>query len=144
MGEPLVVEVVRSGLVESVHLADCAVVDEGGRPVAYLRSAAKPLQAAVCLAEGWSPDDERRVALACGSHSGEPEHLRLVSEILAAAGLGEDALRCPPARPIDPGAAPPSRIAHNCSGKHAAMLACSRVLAHCLLELYIVCYHRRP
>jgi L-asparaginase II len=130
---PLRVEVERSGVVESVHEADCVVVDLTGSViasagdtsrVAYLRSAAKPLQAAVCLANGWNPSDDRHVAVACGSHSGEPEHLEAVRGILEAAGLDESALRCPAAKPFAPDSpAAPSRVAHNCSGKHAAMLA---------------------
>lgn len=133
MSAPLRVEVERSGVVESVHEADCVLADLSGSVISsagdptrigYLRSVAKPLQAAVCLANGWNATVDRHVAVACGSHAGEPEHLEAVREILEHAGLSQSALRCPPARPVaaDP-AISPSRLAHNCSGKHAAMLA---------------------
>jgi L-asparaginase II len=124
MSAPLVVEAVRGTLVESRHLVDVAVVDAAGSlmagagdptSVAYLRSAAKPVQATACVELGWSPPGAEQLAVACASHNGEPAHLEAVRKTLAAAGLGEDALRCPAERG--------ARINHNCSGKHAAMLA---------------------
>ena len=130
---PLVVEVERSGLVESTHLVDVAIVAAGGAIVAaagdretitYLRSTAKPVQASVCLDAGWPATADDAVAIACASHNGEPAHLDAVRRVLSAAGLSEDDLLCPPALPRDPTAASePARIFHNCSGKHAAMLA---------------------
>jgi L-asparaginase II len=122
--EPLVVEVVRTGLVESTHLVDVAVTDADGalvawagepETVAYLRSVAKPIQATVCMELGWEPPGEPQLALACASHNGEQPHVEAVRVTLAAAGLTEDDLLCP--------AGAQGRIYHNCSGKHAAMLA---------------------
>lgn len=137
--DPIAIEVERSGMVESVHLADVAVVDAGGvlvawagepERVAYLRSSAKPIQAAVCLEHGWEPEPEH-VAVACASHNGEPVHLAAVRSVLHAAGIEEAALRCPPAWPLAPEAhgavAGPAPVMHNCSGKHAAMLATCRI-----------------
>ena len=134
--EPLVVEVVRSGVVESEHLVDVAVVDRAGRLVAWageperpaaFRSSAKPIQARVALAAGWQPADDRALAIACASHNGEPEHVAVVREVLEAGGLRDDSLRCPADVPAFPAAALPvtarERVYHNCSGKHAAMLA---------------------
>jgi len=99
--------------------------------VAFARSAMKPLQAAVSigLAGDDLPDDE--VAIAAGSHFGEPGHVEVVRRLLSRAGLDEAALRCPPSWPLDERAArearEPAPILHNCSGKHAAMLlACVR------------------
>jgi len=138
--EPLVVEALRGGIVESVHLADLAVVDDAGilvesagdpLTVAAFRSSAKPLQAGVCLDAGWRPASEEHLAIACASHNGEPEHVRTVRASLAAAGLDEAALRCPVALPdaslpdVVAAAGKPARLYHNCSGKHAAMLATS-------------------
>src|SRR5574341_159361 len=115
----VVVEVERSGFVESQHFGAAAVADAAGTVVAaggdpelaiYLRSCAKPLQ-----------------ALAAGSHSGEPEHVASVRKVLAAAGLEESALRCPAALPLNAEARraveAPAPVYHNCSGKHAYMLA---------------------
>lgn len=138
MGPVPLVRVVRSGVVESVHLGSVAVTDADGRliafagdpeRVAFARSSMKPLQAAVSvgLAGDDLPDDE--VAIAAGSHFGEPGHVEVVRRLLTRAGLDESALRCPPSWPLDERAAREVReqapILHNCSGKHAAMLLAS-------------------
>lgn len=96
----------------------------------FPRSANKPVQAAGMLRCGLDLDGPL-LALAAASHCGERYHVTGVREILAAAGLGEDALRCPPALPLDEQAArallrsggDADRLHMNCSGKHAAMLA---------------------
>ena len=98
----------------------------------FPRSANKPLQAVGLLRAGWEPRDDRQLALACASHSGEPFHLEVAREVLGE--LGEQALRCPPSLPLDEAAAAallaagggPTRLHMNCSGKHAAMLATCR------------------
>ncbi len=130
---------VRSGLVETCHRGEVVAVDPGGRVIGrwgglgrrfYMRSAAKPFQAQVSLEHGARLSDEE-LAVACASHSGEPVHVALTRRILAEAGLGEDDLRCPPDLPMGAardrlyaaGSAGPAPIYHNCSGKHAAMLA---------------------
>jgi L-asparaginase II len=135
------VRVVRSGLVESVHLADVAVCDAAGRPIAhagdagrpvYGRSCTKPLQGAVSLAAiGDEPLSDRQVAILCASHNGETVHLAAVRSVLRRAGLDAGALRTPPGWPLDPStmarARTKSPLRHNCSGKHAGMLlACVR------------------
>ncbi len=137
--EPLV-RVVRSGLEESIHLGHVAVCDARGRlrawlgdpdrPV-FLRSAAKPLQAAVCLSLIGEDLPDREIAVMAGSHNGEPVHVAAVRALLRRAGLGVSALRCPPALPLDEramlAAGARRRIHHNCSGKHAGiLLACAR------------------
>ena len=139
-GSVPLVRVVRSGLEESVHLGHLAVCDAEGRVVAYAgdphrpvfaRSAMKPLQAAVSLRAigGELPDDQ--VAVMCASHNGEAVHVRTVRRLLRTAGLGVSALRNPPGWPLDPQslakAGRPRRVLHNCSGKHAGMVAaCAR------------------
>lgn len=135
----VLVEVERCGLVESRHLGVVAVCDADGALVAavgdpdlvvYARSAVKPFQALAVRALGV---EERlglgasALASASGSHRGEPVHVDTVRATLAAAGLTEDDLRCPPALPrnADARAAAPGRrrVFHNCSGKHAYLLA---------------------
>jgi L-asparaginase II len=130
------VRVVRSGFEESVHLGNVAVCDADGavlaslgdphRPV-FARSSMKPLQAVVSLGhvEVELPDD--LVAVMCASHNAEPAHVRAVRRLLRAAGAGEGELRCPPGRPSRPEDAArvtrPRPVFHNCSGKHAGMVA---------------------
>ncbi|MCC5579668.1 asparaginase [Microtetraspora sp. AC03309] len=135
----LIVEVVRSGFVESVHRARVFAVDASGAPVmrhgdtdvlVSPRSSMKPLQA---LGMVWSglPLENELLALACASHAGEDFHVEGARKILAEAGLDESALGCPEALPEDTAArhrairayVEPGRIFMNCSGKHAAMLA---------------------
>ena len=133
---PLLAEVVRSGYVEGTHGgAVLALRPDGTVALAvgdvdrpwFPRSSNKPLQAVALLDAGWVPSDERQVALAAASHSGEPEHLDVVRSVLA----DLDLLGCPPALPLGEEAAQallraggePTRLTMNCSGKHAAMLA---------------------
>jgi L-asparaginase II len=90
----------------------------------------KPLQASVSLSAIGGDLPDRQVAVMCGSHEGEPVHVRTVRALLRRGGLTEEALRCPPDYPSDPraraGAKRPRRITHNCSGKHAGMtVACA-------------------
>lgn len=133
------VQVVRSGLVESVHAGHVAVCDADGRLLAALgdplrvvfsRSSTKPLQAAVCLRRIGEELPEDLVAIMCASHNGEPEHLRAVRSLLRRGRVPVSALGCPPALPPLGNArrsGRATRIAHNCSGKHAGMLfACVR------------------
>ena len=136
MPDPLVVEVIRSGARESLHEVDVAVVDADGRlmasagdpeqPAAY-RSSSKPIQARVSLEAGWTPADARALAIACASHNGEPEHIDTVRAVLADAGLEESVLRCPADVPLYlpavMGVREKAPVYHNCSGKHAAMVA---------------------
>jgi L-asparaginase II len=96
----------------------------------FPRSSNKPMQAAAMLRCGLDLDG-KLLALAAASHSGEYFHVAGVREILARAGLGTDALQCPPDLPLDELAqrallrsgGGPDRMHMNCSGKHAAMLA---------------------
>ncbi|HZD68550.1 MAG TPA: asparaginase [Actinomycetes bacterium] len=135
----VLVEVERSGFVESRHLGAVVVVDAGGAvrasvgdpamPV-YLRSCAKLPQALAVWRLGVDRQpglDSVALAGAAGSHSGEPVHVASVRKVLAAARLDERALRCPAVLPLDADARRqadgPAAVYHNCSGKHAYMLA---------------------
>lgn len=135
---PVLVELVRNGWVESVHRGRLVVLDGEARTTTslgavadavLLRSCAKPIQALALVRAGWDPPSDR-LALACASHDGTEAHVAVVRATLAAAGLAEADLACPPAVATDPEAGAyqrvtegPDRIHHNCSGKHAGMLA---------------------
>jgi L-asparaginase II len=127
------VEVWRGSRVESRHEVDFAFAEAAGpspEPV-FLRSAAKPFQAAAVVASG----AERRLggnaealAIVAASHGGEPAHTALVARLLAMLGVDESALRCGTHPPFDAETARQvgnraSPLHHNCSGKHAGMLA---------------------
>jgi L-asparaginase II len=126
--EPLRVAVRRGGTVESLHrvhavaVRDCRIIDAAGDPglVTFLRSSAKPIQALQLVRA--RPDlDDSLVAIACASHRAEPAQIRAVRDLLAAGGSTEDDLEVG----LQEGRAP-ERIFHNCSGKHAGMLAVCR------------------
>ncbi len=139
MVAPVVAEVVRSGFVEGHHYGSVVAL-AGDGTVAWSvgdveatmlpRSCNKPLQAVGLVRAGLGLEGEL-LALAAASHSGEAFHLDGVRRILAGAGLDEGALQTPPDLPLDDQARAgvlragggPTRLAMNCSGKHAAMLA---------------------
>lgn len=140
------VELVRGTTVECRHRVHAAVVDADGRLRAstgdpefltFFRSAAKPLQALPLVQDGALERfglTAEELALCCGSHSGEPRHLRVAGSILRKIGLNGEALRCGPHQPLhrstrrelaDAGLEP-IRMHNNCSGKHAGMMALAR------------------
>lgn len=148
MSAPLIVDVLRGGDVESRHEVDVVAVDTDGRilwsrgdatrPV-LPRSALKPVQALPLVGSGGADADAAavpRLAIACASHGGEPEHLAVVDAWLADVGLTAEDLECgahpPTHRPsaealIAAGEQPTVR--HNtCSGKHVGFLSACRHL----------------
>jgi len=146
-GHVALARVTRGDAVDSVHYGSVAVVDASGRLiysagdpefVTTTRSALKPLQAVPFVAAGGI---ERmgysmpQVALLCASHSGEPRHVDAVADMLARAGNSASDLQCgvhPPLyytarEQLPPAGAVFSPLQHNCSGKHAGMLAYCRL-----------------
>ena len=128
MSEPIVVEVRRNGVVEATHRMHAVAVRSGeivaaaGDPslTCFMRSSSKPLQALPLVrARDDVPDDE--LAIACASHGDTPEQVAAVRALLARAEATEDDLELG----LQEGR-PPQKIHHNCSGKHAGMLALCR------------------
>ena len=137
------VEVRRGAITESRHRGHVVAVDGEGLVVAhlgtphtvtFLRSSAKPHQTIPLLVSGAAERfrfTDREIAIACGSHSGQPVHAETVATMLRKIGLGADALRCGVHEPFDKLTAEemrecgeqPSALHNNCSGKHAGMLA---------------------
>jgi L-asparaginase len=125
MAEPIRVTAVRGETVESAHhvhavaLQDGKVVAEAGDPklVTFLRSSAKPIQA-MPLARERDDLDDRDLAIASASHLADDAQLEAVRALLAKAPATEDDLEC--------GLFEGSKLKHNCSGKHAGMLALCR------------------
>ena len=137
------VVVTRGAIVESLHRVHAVVVDASGATigvagdaalVSHWRSCAKPFQVMSLLEQrgfdaiGWGDD---QLALACGSHGGEPEHVALAAGMLSSIGMEEGDLACGPHEPLSTrgqrvlreSGERPTRLHNNCSGKHAAMLA---------------------
>jgi L-asparaginase len=122
MAEPIRVTAMRGETVESVHRVH-AVAVKGGKVVAaagdpgfvtFMRSAAKPIQAQP-LARAREDLDDRDLAITSASHLADEAQLAAVKALLAKAPATEDDLECGPFQG--------SRLKHNCSGKHAGMLA---------------------
>jgi L-asparaginase II len=142
--EPLI-EIVRGPLVESRHTGAIAVADDTGRRVfvhgevtrpVFPRSAIKAIQALLLVESGAAERfgfGDQELALACASHSGEPEHVATAAGMLARVGLSENALECGAHWPGRADAAyalartgeRPRSIHNNCSGKHSGFLALS-------------------
>jgi L-asparaginase II len=126
--DPISVAALRGSFVESIHLVhavavqDGAVVEEAGDSgfLTSLRSAAKPFQA-LPLVRSRDDLDGEDVAIASASHRAEPEQIEAVRHLLAKAPASEDELEVG----LQEGR-PPEPIYHNCSGKHAGMLATCR------------------
>ena len=141
------VSVLREGTLESEHEVEGVVVDAQGqvlaatsRPdrVTFFRSAAKPFQALPLVERGHADRlglTDRHLALMTASHNGEPYHVAGTLDILARAGATVADLECGFHFPEDAATAerlqradPSERTAayHNCSGKHAGMIALAK------------------
>lgn len=143
---PVLVEVWRGPLAESLHRGSVAVAEAAGslraalgdtsRPV-FLRSLAKPIQALPVIESGAAHTyglSARELAAMCGSLNGEDAQAEVVAGILGRVGLDEASLLCglqppshrPTAERLAATGAPLSPLRHNCAGKHAAMLVLCR------------------
>jgi L-asparaginase II len=146
---PVLVEAWRGETLESFHRGAFAIVDGDGATVASLgdierpvfpRSAVKLLQALPLVASGAADRlglADSELALACASHTGEPEHTASAAAMLAKAGLDAGVLECgchwptyePAARALAAAGGAPSPLHNNCSGKHAGFACLATSLA---------------
>ena len=148
MSNPILVEITRGPLVESVHRGAFAVADARGglrlqagdveRPI-FPRSSLKPVQAVPLIetgaAEAFGVSDEE-IALACASHSGEPMHTTRVAAWQERIGCSVADLACGPHRPVHEPTAVEMIIRrekwtplhNNCSGKHTGFMTLARHL----------------
>jgi len=136
------VQLLREGIVESTHVAHVVVCDNRGRNLSvagnpelgtFIRSALKPFQALAVTSAGVLERfelDDKDLAIMCGSHQGRIEQVRQAFHILWKADVDPTALKCP----IPEGRTSP--LEHNCSGKHAGMLAVCQQRSW-LLESYL-------
>ena len=125
----LEVHLLREGINESIHQVEAAVCDNRNRLMllagnsqtsTFMRSALKPFQALAVTSTGVLERydlKEKDLAIICSSHRGTIEQARQVFHILWRAEIAPTALQCPiPEHKQSP-------LQHNCSGKHAGMLA---------------------
>jgi L-asparaginase II len=144
MMNEVLAKVYRGKTIESIHYGSVVVVNSSGKLiyrigdpnfVTFLRSSAKPFQAipvvelGVAEAFGFT---QQEIAIIAGSHNGEKKHVGVVRNILKKIGLNRNFLKCGTHVPhyyTALGITPPKKkfspLQHNCSGKHAGMLAVS-------------------
>ncbi|MFN3868993.1 MAG: asparaginase [Hyphomicrobiaceae bacterium] len=143
MSNPVLIEVTRGALVESVHRGAVAVEQVSGAPVLQLGDVSRPvfprssIKALQCLPliESGAADrfgfGDAEIALACASHTGSERHAHLAANMLGRLGLAEADLGCGVQLPLGSSAMKallrsgrePTQLHNNCSGKHAGMLA---------------------
>jgi len=123
------VHLLREGIIESLHQVHALVCDDRGRilsfaghceTASFIRSALKPFQALPTVKSGAFEQfqlTDKDLAIMCSSHQGTVQQARQVFNILWRADIEPTALQCP----IPSGKRSP--LEHNCSGKHAGMLA---------------------
>ncbi|NJK42014.1 MAG: asparaginase [Acaryochloridaceae cyanobacterium SU_2_1] len=126
---PLEVQLLREGIVESCHQAQAVVCDARGRVLStagnpedayFIRSALKPFQALTVVGTSTMEHfnlNDRDLAVICSSHQGTLAQVRQVFNILWYCDIDPKTLQCPTPEGLD------SPLQHNCSGKHAGMLA---------------------
>lgn len=128
----LEISLLREGITESTHCVQAVVCDNRGRVLSvagdsetatFVRSSLKPFQALAVTATGTLQRydlGDRDLAIICSSHKGKTEQARQVFNILWRCDIEPTVLKCP----IPQGKHSP--LQHNCSGKHAGMLAVCR------------------
>ncbi|WP_374073910.1 asparaginase [Bdellovibrio bacteriovorus] len=140
--QPLVVEVLRGPVVESLHSVMAVVVNEIGNVSQYWgnpqfltmpRSAIKMLQTLPLIESGAADKyglDDKLIALACASHRGEKDHLAALQQWMEKVSIKESAYVCGPHLPYDEASAhdmirkgqKPTVLCNNCAGKHSAII----------------------
>ena len=143
ISEPeLLVKYIRDGLVEQAHSGFVLVSDKehvidsngetNGYPF-YLRSCAKPLQAALIIDYGMDIKynmTQEEIALCCASHAGEKIHVETAVNLLKKIELDESCLHCGLHKPISKTeqekllleGKKENIFQNNCVGKHFMML----------------------
>lgn len=139
----------RNQHVERIHWGSVVVTDQQGVLVSQLgdanayvfsRSTLKPFQALPWARDGGPGHfglTAAELALCCGSHSGEAQHIETVTRLLDKLGRSEADLHCGCHLPIQYGDhnLPPlgsvfDQRHHNCSGKHAGFLGYCALHGH--------------
>ncbi len=125
----LEIQLLREGIVECTHKAHAVICDERGRILtsagdpefgSFIRSSLKPFQAMAVTTTGTLDRfnlTDRDLAIICSSHHGDIEQTRQAFNVLWRCDVEPLALQCPTPKGKN------TPLAHNCSGKHAGMLA---------------------
>lgn len=142
------VEVIRSGMVESIHRGSIAAVDCNGRVLfemgdighrTFFRSSAKPIIAVAAVETGIVEEyklELNEIAIIASSHSGAREHIEVLKGIMTKIGIEEDVLICGATEPTGKEAArelqteggTPTKLHCNCSAKHMGVIAAAKIM----------------
>ncbi len=140
---PILIDVLRGGFVESAHRGAVHVVDDSGQEIfsvgdvkrlVFPRSAIKIMQALPMVEAGAVERfglSDKQLSLICASHGGEVLHTEMAASILTDIGAAIGDLQCgahmPVYRPAEhemvKAGQEATALHNNCSGKHAGMLA---------------------
>lgn len=154
----LLAKVYRGYVLESTHSGSIAVVDSKGnilyklgneKRVTFFHSSAKPLQALAVLETGIVEEfglDLKEVAIMASSHSGEKEHIDVLTGIMKKLDVSEEMLRCGAHDPLSKEAAKelyaegrkPGKLHCNCSGKHLGFMAASKLKGYPVDDYHLV------
>lgn len=149
------VEIYRGSILECVHEGCIAVVDEGGLGLgvgdvdffSYYRSSSKPMQV-LPLYELDVPHSygltEEELSIMSGSLAGSPRQVDLARSIMTKADLSQEDLVMLPCYPLWESYATlykkegrePSKLFHNCIGKHLALMLMQRALGGEVADYY--------
>lgn len=125
-------KIYRGGEVESIHYGivclantDSVIQSWGDAEFNfYTRSLIKPMQAKAMLDLGLDLHG-KSLAIACASHNGLSDQVEAVEELMASYGISETDLKC--GNKSNKRGELKSALYHNCSGKHSALIAASKM-----------------
>ena len=135
----LKVELNRDGSLESVHFINVYKHNQNEYDYFFPRSAVKPFQLIPLLHEAQNQNisfTSKEIAIFSSSHSGQEIHTELIKLIAKKFDLNLERLVCGKQRPFHELTADNllknnnefTKLHHNCSGKHLAMLLFSKIL----------------
>ena len=144
----MLVKLVRSGVVESVHRGDVVEVDATGRMLRVLgdperlvslRSTVKPFGLVSLLRAGGEKEFDltsAEIAVMASSHSGEDLHVRTIQALYRRIGISQSFLACGiEGMPLDALTASrlardgerPGPLRHMCSGQHSVFILLAKM-----------------
>ena len=135
--------ITRGKIIESIHNAKCTIKDYNYQNIfstnhdndfVYPRSAIKIFQAIPFIkSEAYKKFklSQKQIAIACSSHYGEPEHLKVLEEWIKKIKIKKNLLKCGIHNPLNSKSSDkllfsgikPNQLHNNCAGKHLAMIS---------------------
>lgn len=125
-------QVFRDNLIESEHFGIVTLLNSSGQLISagdsdftcFTRSLIKPIQAKVAKDILGDELSGELLAISIASHNSEPEQLALINKLMSKFAVHENELRCGTYK--TPSYSLKSKIEHNCSAKHTALIAATK------------------